>query len=343
MAMTVWHQTGPRGLSRDGKTAPIVCSAAASAMWLAGVRCHGLESHAQRSLLQVPSSSWHVTRDTRQGAATLGSLRALGTLLGWQGADVLGVPRPPFSVSPPPHHQRATKCLHPVPSGRIISPKWKTFKGLKLLQRDKIRLNNAIWRAWHLQYVERRKNLACNFVTPLEAGDGEEHCKPEAGVMEGKNWKRHIQAVTREYHKWRIYSCTQVQKMKDELAASPCQGVPNAQQGPVPSGEAEGSCPMELDPLHDLEMLLADLADTIFYSRHRTHQDNADMIQPTLGQLHPNFGEDFMDTLDPLSSVNRPMPMLGRGDYSSQGVLLHQWCGGAWISSLPAAPRQRRW
>ncbi|XP_068800240.1 MLX-interacting protein-like isoform X2 [Struthio camelus] len=212
------------------------------------------------------------------------------------------------------------ECMTLAYSGRIISPKWKTFKGLKLLQRDKIRLNNAIWRAWHLQYVERRKNLACNFVTPLEAGDGEEHCKPEAGVMEGKNWKRHIQAVTREYHKWRIYSCTQVQKMKDELAASPCQGVPNAQQGPVPSGEAEGSCPMELDPLHDLEMLLADLADTIFYSRHPyggpnprslAHQDNADMIQPTLGQLHPNFGEDFMDTLDPLSNffaAGRPPP-----------------------------------
>ncbi|NXE56269.1 MLXPL protein, partial [Casuarius casuarius] len=72
--------------------------------------------------------------------------------------------------------------------------------------------------------------------------------------MEGKYWKRHVQAVTREYHKWRMYSCT--------------QGMPNAQQGPVPSGEAEGSCPMELDPLHDLEMLIADLADTIFYSRN---------------------------------------------------------------------------
>lgn len=36
-------------------------------------------------------------------------------------------------------------------SGKIVSPKWKTFKGLKLLQRDKIRLNNAIWRAWYLQ------------------------------------------------------------------------------------------------------------------------------------------------------------------------------------------------
>lgn len=36
-------------------------------------------------------------------------------------------------------------------SGKLVSPKWKNFKGLKLLWRDKIRLNNAIWRAWYIQ------------------------------------------------------------------------------------------------------------------------------------------------------------------------------------------------
>jgi hypothetical protein len=39
----------------------------------------------------------------------------------------------------------------PPNSGKLVSPKWKNFKGLKLLCRDKIRLNNAIWRAWYLQ------------------------------------------------------------------------------------------------------------------------------------------------------------------------------------------------
>nr|XP_025035837.1 carbohydrate-responsive element-binding protein-like [Pelodiscus sinensis] len=100
--------------------------------------------------------------------------------------------------------------------GKIVSPKWKTFKGLKLLQRDKIRLNNAIWRAWYLQYVERRKNPVCNFVTPLECSVGDEHRKPEAVIMEGKYWKRQIEVVIREYHKWRSYFCTQVQRNKDE-------------------------------------------------------------------------------------------------------------------------------
>lgn len=36
-------------------------------------------------------------------------------------------------------------------SGKIVSPKWKSFKGLRLLWRDKIRLNNGIWRAWFIQ------------------------------------------------------------------------------------------------------------------------------------------------------------------------------------------------
>ena len=36
-------------------------------------------------------------------------------------------------------------------SGKITSPKWKAFKGLKLHIKDKIRLNNIIWRAWHIQ------------------------------------------------------------------------------------------------------------------------------------------------------------------------------------------------
>ena len=34
---------------------------------------------------------------------------------------------------------------------RLTSPKWKNFKGIKLPLKDKIRLNNIIWREWHMQ------------------------------------------------------------------------------------------------------------------------------------------------------------------------------------------------
>ncbi|XP_074852146.1 MLX-interacting protein-like isoform X2 [Carettochelys insculpta] len=206
------------------------------------------------------------------------------------------------------------ECMTLAYSGKIVSPKWKTFKGLKLLPRDKIRLNNAIWRAWYLQYVERRKNPVCNFVTPLECSDGDDHRKPEAVIMEGKYWKRQIGVVIWEYHKWRTYFCTQVQKKKDKPESLFTQGVVQAAQGEGLSCEAEDTCPMELD----LESLISDLADTIFYSRNPyggpsprdlAHQGNADMIQPTLTQLHPNFGEDFMDTLDPIHGGPASSPL----------------------------------
>uniref|UniRef100_A0A2K5ZM17 MLX interacting protein like n=1 Tax=Mandrillus leucophaeus TaxID=9568 RepID=A0A2K5ZM17_MANLE len=100
---------------------------------------------------------------------------------------------------------RLFECLSLAYSGKLVSPKWKNFKGLKLLCRDKIRLNNAIWRAWYIQYVERRKSPVCGFVTPLQGPEADAHRKPEAVVLEGNYWKRRIEVVMREYHKWRIY------------------------------------------------------------------------------------------------------------------------------------------
>uniref|UniRef100_A0A8C3WU45 MLX interacting protein like n=1 Tax=Catagonus wagneri TaxID=51154 RepID=A0A8C3WU45_9CETA len=88
---------------------------------------------------------------------------------------------------------RLFECMSLAYSGKLVSPKWKNFKGLKLLCRDKIRLNNAIWRAWYIQYVERRKSPVCGFVTPLQGPEADEHGKPEAVVLEGNYWKRRIE------------------------------------------------------------------------------------------------------------------------------------------------------
>uniref|UniRef100_A0A8C9A6Z3 MLX interacting protein like n=1 Tax=Prolemur simus TaxID=1328070 RepID=A0A8C9A6Z3_PROSS len=90
---------------------------------------------------------------------------------------------------------RLFECLSLAYSGKLVSPKWKNFKGLKLLCRDKIRLNNAIWRAWYIQYVERRKSPVCGFVTPLQGPEADAHRKPEAVVLEGNYWKRRIEVV----------------------------------------------------------------------------------------------------------------------------------------------------
>ena len=39
---------------------------------------------------------------------------------------------------------------------RLTSPRWNRFRGLKLRWKDKIRMNNVIWRCWHMQAKIRR-------------------------------------------------------------------------------------------------------------------------------------------------------------------------------------------
>ncbi|XP_053466500.1 MLX-interacting protein isoform X2 [Ictalurus furcatus] len=228
------------------------------------------------------------------------------------------------------------ECMTLAYSGRLVSPKWKNFKGLKLLWRDKIRLNNAIWRAWYIQYVEKRENPVCHFVTPLDGTmDSGVHRPAEAIATEGKYWKRRIEIVLREYHKWRTYF--KKRKHKDDDLSSLLKGAeeqfslfgevhPDILRMPFyQEDEAAGftrrssrrSCnsptPMEMDPIFDMDVLMSEFSDTLFSTlsshqpvpwpnpREIAHAGNADMIQPGLIPLQPNL--DFMDTFEPLQDL----------------------------------------
>ncbi|XP_059270670.1 carbohydrate-responsive element-binding protein isoform X4 [Mustela nigripes] len=212
-------------------------------------------------------------------------------------------------------------------SGQLVSPKWKNFKGLKLLCRDKIRLNNAIWRAWYIQYVERRKSPVCGFVTPLQGPEADEHRKPEAVVLEGNYWKRRIEVVMREYHKWRIYYKKRLRKSSREgdlLTPKQTEGgwqpperwceqlfssvVPVLLGGPEeePGGRQ----------LLDLDCFLSDISDTLFTMTQPSsaplqlppedaYVGNADMIQPDLTPLQPSL-DDFMEISDFFTSYRPP-------------------------------------
>ncbi|XP_075690351.1 MLX-interacting protein [Rhinoderma darwinii] len=207
------------------------------------------------------------------------------------------------------------ECMTLAYSGKLVSPKWKNFKGLKLQWRDKIRLNNAIWRAWYMQYLEKRQNPVCHFVTPLDASvDFDEHRRPEAIATEGKYWKRRIEIVVREYHKWRTYFKKRLQKHKDEDLSSlvkdddvvPWYTCVDGRESPVP---------MEEEPLLDMEMLMAEFSDTLFstiYSHQHNpkeiaHAGNADMIQPELFPLQPNL--DLMDTFESFPDLFSSKPL----------------------------------
>lgn len=43
------------------------------------------------------------------------------------------------------------KCMKLAYRHKLSSPKWNRFKGIRLRWKDKIRLNNLIWRCWHMQ------------------------------------------------------------------------------------------------------------------------------------------------------------------------------------------------
>ncbi|XP_012663343.1 carbohydrate-responsive element-binding protein isoform X1 [Otolemur garnettii] len=222
---------------------------------------------------------------------------------------------------------RLFECLSLAYSGKLVSPKWKNFKGLKLLCRDKIRLNNAIWRAWYIQYVERRKSPVCGFVTPLQGPEADAHRKPEAVVLEGNYWKRRIEVVMREYHKWRIYYKKRLRKSSREgdlLAPKQADGrwppperwceqlfssvVPVLLGGPEeePGGRQ----------LLDLECFLSDISDTLFTMTQPSpsplqlppedaYVNNADMIQPDLTPLQPSL-DDCMEISDFFTNYRPP-------------------------------------
>nr|XP_056715074.1 MLX-interacting protein [Euleptes europaea] len=197
------------------------------------------------------------------------------------------------------------ECMTLAYSGKLVSPKWKNFKGLKLQCRDKIRLNNAIWRAWYIQYLEKRKNPVCHFVTPLDGSvEVDEHRRPEAIATEGKYWKRRIEIVIREYHKWRTYFKKRLQKHKDEDLSILVRDDDMFLWHKDTYGR-ETPVPMELDSFFSTDMLMSELPDTLFSTlsshqpiswpnpREIAHVGNADMIQPGLSPLQPNCMDTF--------------------------------------------------
>ncbi|XP_043094959.1 MLX-interacting protein isoform X10 [Puntigrus tetrazona] len=163
------------------------------------------------------------------------------------------------------------------------------------------------------------------------------HRPTEAIATEGKYWKRRIEIVIREYHKWRTYFKKRLQKHKDEDLSSLLKGAEEqfslfgevcpdtcrvllCQDEDVSLGgrrrsrrSRDSPVPMEMDSLFDMDVLMSEFSDTLFSTlashqpvawpnpREIAHAGNADMIQPGLIPLQPNL--DFMDTFEPLQDL----------------------------------------
>ncbi|NWZ53897.1 MLXPL protein, partial [Haliaeetus albicilla] len=263
---------------------------------------------------------------------------------------------------------RLFECMSLEYSGKLVSPKWKNFKGLRLLCRDKIRLNNAIWRAWYIQCEYGARicsetspgwgvlGLGRSAMTPCPA-------PPQAVVLEGNYWKRRIEVVMREYHKWRIYYKKRLRKStregelsspkRDEDVWRPtekwcnqlfCNVVPMllGDEEEEPGGRQH----------FDLDTFLSDISDTLFTMTQTpsTHQalpedayvGNADMIQPDLAPLQPSL--DDMEISDIFTS-HRPLPSQTQPGYQEPPCFVPMaeplFSGGGSLMGargLPASP-----
>uniref|UniRef100_A0A1Y1N681 BHLH domain-containing protein n=2 Tax=Photinus pyralis TaxID=7054 RepID=A0A1Y1N681_PHOPY len=193
------------------------------------------------------------------------------------------------------------QCMSIAYRQKLTSPKWNRFRGIRLRWKDKIRLNNVIWRCWHMQFIKRVNTYICQFASPL---DVDTHNKPEAIVLEGKYWKRKLAAVTAEYKKWRMFHRTHVlgHALKESMdTLSELDAL-------VWHSQSSDSMHMMVD-----EDYLGLMSDTLFStitsqpfvfpdSREIAKAGLADFIQPSLGPLQPSL-EDYMDTFEPLQDL----------------------------------------
>ncbi|XP_033224380.1 MLX-interacting protein-like isoform X2 [Belonocnema kinseyi] len=232
------------------------------------------------------------------------------------------------------------QCMSLAYRQKLTSPKWNRFKGIRLRWKDKIRLNNVIWRCWHMQFILKQNTLVCQFASPL---DVDTHNKPEAVVLEGKYWKRKLAAVTAEYKKWRMFyrnkvlgwtskDGTDMLESMDMLEWSNGMGTsggfgPGAGNsyggiGGLPGGDSVHSMMVDEDYM---ELMTDTLFSTISSNQPIYFPDPreiargaslADFIQPSLGPLQPNL-DDFMDTLEPLQEfLNSKLAPVPEEDYS---------------------------
>ena len=78
---------------------------------------------------------------------------------------------------------------------KLITCKYKDFRSVKIKFEQKTRLNNAIWRAWFIQYKQKKKARFLQFAAPFS--DESTHSISQAVILDGRYWKRQLDKVSR--------------------------------------------------------------------------------------------------------------------------------------------------
>ncbi|CAD7088024.1 unnamed protein product [Hermetia illucens] len=188
------------------------------------------------------------------------------------------------------------KCMNLAYSQKLTSPKWNHFRGVRLRWKDKIRLNNVIWRCWHMQFFLKKRTPVCQFASPL---DVDIHSNPQTVVLEGKYWKRQLSVIQAEYRKWRRNF------KSNAIGTLICDS----------KSEFDFS---ELLFLNDPSLINDVWANDSLFSTLNVpfpfpdsreiarDAGRADFIQPTLGALQPNIEDINLNTFHELLNVRLP-------------------------------------
>uniref|UniRef100_A0A0N5B539 BHLH domain-containing protein n=1 Tax=Strongyloides papillosus TaxID=174720 RepID=A0A0N5B539_STREA len=204
------------------------------------------------------------------------------------------------------------KCLNSA-YDKMTTPKWKNFNGMKLNSKQRIRLNNIIWRSYHefrksqfenKKSDSKKKIPIWHFSVP---DDDTTHAKVEGSIVEGMYWKRKIAAVRAQYKRWRTdrkleiktkSGCCEKGKQKISCECVDYKIIPPAirTKSLTPMPNMNG---FDYDGYDDLEN---DLSNQIYETLNshyfedqcgNTMRTNSDLIQPNLYGIMPSY-QDFM-------------------------------------------------
>ncbi|VDD82585.1 unnamed protein product [Mesocestoides corti] len=210
----------------------------------------------------------------------------------------------------------------------LTSPRWSHFKGTGFALKQKVRLNNIIWREYHMQYVKQLPPVIVKFQVP---SCDETHIKAQCLVMEGKFWNRHSKKLSNEYRRWRTFFINHLRKKPPARSDKrrpdfdmPLDFPSKIQYleekdilSDVPSISGVGS-PRFIDELmRDFDGSLDLFLDQPFPNpRDMSMLGNSDIMQPGLTQLQPNSENCRSDLI--ASLLQQPvMPTIAEDEYLS--------------------------
>ncbi|VDO01351.1 unnamed protein product [Rodentolepis nana] len=230
----------------------------------------------------------------------------------------------------------------------VTSPRWSYFMGTGFQLKQKVRLNNIIWREYHMQYVRQHEPVVVKFEVPsADSTNIDRQCL----VMNGKFWNQHSKKLTFEYRRWRTFFINHLRSKVDSKASNRSDKrhtdfelpldfpskIPFVDDRDAINDVAPSSgigSPRFLDDLmKEFDGNLDLFLDQPFPDPRDTSMlGNSDIMQPGLTQLQPN-SESYRNDLITGLLQQPAMPTIMEDEYSSTCAYNRHSGGSSYTSS----------